>query len=49
MLVAVIVQDTFAGEAVDGEGGEKETTGGCFYTVTSTGTFTVQATKSSVS
>ena len=28
MLAAGIVQDTFAGEAVEGEGGEEETTGG---------------------
>ena len=31
MLAAGIVQDTFAGEAVEGEGGEEETTGGYFY------------------
>ena len=28
MLAANIVQDTFAGEAVENEGGEEETTGG---------------------
>ena len=47
MLASSIVQDTFAGEAVEKEGGEEETTGGS--TVTSTGTFTAQARKSSVS
>ena len=31
MLAAGIVQDTFAGEAGEGEGGEEETTGGYFY------------------
>ena len=31
MLAAGIVQDTIAGEAVEGEGGEEETTGGYFY------------------
>ena len=31
MLAAGIVQDTFAVEAVEGEGGEEETTGGYFY------------------
>ena len=31
MLAAGIVQDRFAGEAVEGEGGEEETTGGYFY------------------
>ena len=31
MLAAGIVQDTFAGEAVEGEGGEEETAGGYFY------------------
>ena len=31
MLAAGIVQDTFVGEAVEGEGGEEETTGGYFY------------------
>ena len=31
MLAASIVQDTFAGEAVENEGGEEETTGGYFY------------------
>ena len=30
-LAAGIVQDTFAGEAVEGEGGEEEMTGGYFY------------------
>ena len=45
MLAAGIVQDTFAGEAVEGEGGEDETTGGYFYCY-STGTFTAQARKS---
>ena len=30
-LAAGIVQDTFAGEAEEGEGGEEETTGGYFY------------------
>ena len=44
-MLADIFQDTFAGE---GEGGEEETTGGYFAT-TSTGTFTAQARKSSVS
>ena len=42
MLAAGIVQDTFAREAVENEGGEEETTS----TVTSTGTFTAQARKS---
>ena len=31
MLAAGIVQDRFVGEAVEGEGGEEETTGGYFY------------------
>ena len=31
MLAAGIVQDTFAGEAVEGEGGEEEMAGGYFY------------------
>ena len=31
MLAAGIVQDTFVGEAVEGKGGEEETTGGYFY------------------
>ena len=31
MLAASIVQDTFAREAVENEGGEEETTGGYFY------------------
>ena len=34
MMAAVIVQDTFAGEAVEdegGEGGEEDSTGGYFY------------------
>ena len=30
-MVAVIVQDTFAGEAAESEGGEEETTGRYFY------------------
>ena len=30
-LAASIVQDTFASEAVENEGGEEETTGGYFY------------------
>ena len=30
-LAASIVQDTIAREAVENEGGEKETTGGYFY------------------
>ena len=42
MLAAGIVQYTFAGEAVEGE---EETTS----TATSTGTFTAQAIKSSIS
>ena len=49
MLAAGIVQDTFAGEAVEGEGSEEETTGGYFSTAISTGTFTAQARKSSIS
>ena len=31
MLAAGIVQDTFAREAVENEGGEEETSGGYFY------------------
>ena len=31
VLAAGIVQDTFTGEAGEGEGGEEETTGGYFY------------------
>ena len=31
MLAAGIVEDTFAGEAEEGEAGEKETTGGYLY------------------
>ena len=31
MLAAGVVQDTFVGEAVKGEGGEEEITGGYFY------------------
>ena len=42
MLAAGIVQDRFVGEAVEGEGGEEETTGGYFSTTTSTGTFTAR-------
>ena len=45
MLAAGIVQDMFAREAGEGEGGEEETTGGYFYCY-STGTFTTQARKS---
>ena len=30
-LAASVVQDTFAREAVENEGGEEETTGGYFY------------------
>ena len=48
MLAAGIVQDTFAGEAVEGEGGEEETTGGYFYCYFYC-YFTAQARKSSVS
>ena len=44
MLAAGIVQNTFVGEDVEGQGGEEETTGGYF----STSTFTAQAIKSSV-
>ena len=44
MLAAGIVQDTFAGEAGEGEGGEEETTGGYFYW-----NFYAQARTSSVS
>ena len=46
MLAAGIVQDTFAGEAVEGEGGEEETTGCYFYFYWY---FTAQARKSSIS
>ena len=42
MLAAGIVQDRFVGEAVEGEGGEEETTGGYFSIATSTGTFTAR-------
>ena len=31
MLAAGIVQDMFVGKAVEGKGGEEETTGGYFY------------------
>ena len=31
VLAAGIVQDKFAGEAIQGEGGEEEMTGGYFY------------------
>ena len=31
MLATGIVQDTFAGEAGEGDGGEEEMTGGYFY------------------
>ena len=48
MLTAGIVQDMFAGEAVEGEGGEEETTGGYFYCYFYW-YFTAQARKSSVS
>ena len=48
MLAASIVQDTFAGEAVENEGGEEETAGGYLY-CSSTGIFTTQARKSSFS
>ena len=44
-LAASIVQNTFAREAVENEGGEEETTGGYFYCYFS-GTFTAQARKS---
>ena len=44
MLAAGIVQDTFTGEAGEGEGGEEEMTGGY-----STATSTAQARNSSVS
>ena len=47
MLAAGIVQDMFAGEAVEVEGCKEETTGGYCYCY-STGTFTAQARKSSV-
>ena len=52
MLGAGIVQDTFAGEAGEGEGGEEEMTGATSTstsTANSTGTFTAQARKSSFS
>ena len=56
MLAAGIVQDTFAGKAVEGEGGEEETTGGYFYyywwlllLLLLLVYFTAQARKSSVS
>ena len=49
VLAAGIVQDTFAGEAGEGEGGEEETTGGYFYCYFYWYTFTAQARKSSVS
>ena len=49
MLASGIVQDMFAGEAGEGEGGEEETTGGYFSTATSTGTFTAQARNSFIS
>ena len=45
MLVAGIVQDTFAGVAVEVEGGKEETTGGYCYCFS---TFNAQARKSSV-
>ena len=48
MLAAGIVQDTFAGEAVEGEGGKSRLLVAT-STATSTGTFTAQARKSSVS
>ena len=47
-MPAVIVQDTFAGEARESEGGEEETTGGYFHCYFYW-TFTAQARKSSVS
>ena len=47
-LAAGIIQDTFAGEAGESEGGVEETTGG-YFTATFAGTFTAQAKKSSVS
>ena len=46
MLSAGIVQDTFAGEAGEDEGGEEET---LEATSTATSTFTAQARKFSVS
>ena len=49
ILATGIVQDTFAGEAGEGKAGEEEMTGGYYSTATSTGTFTAQARKSSVS
>ena len=42
---AVIVQDTFAGEAGESEGGEEETTGGYFYCYFYCGTFTARVRK----
>ena len=45
MLAAGIVQDTFAGEAEGGEGGEEDLE--ATSTATSTGTFTARARKSS--
>ena len=47
-MPAVIVQDMFAGEARESEGGEEETTGGYFHCYFYW-TFTAQARKSSVS
>ena len=41
MFAAGIVQDRFVGEAGEGEGGEEETTG-CYFSATSTGTFTAR-------
>ena len=52
MLATGIVQDTFAGEAGEGEGGEEEITGAtstATSTATSAGTFTTQARKSPLS
>ena len=50
MLAAGIVQERFVGEAVQGEGGEDETTGGYFYCYCYFYCyFTAQARKSSVS
>ena len=46
MLAAGVVQDTFAGEAGEDEGGEEDATGGYFYCYF-TGTFIAQARKSS--
>ena len=48
LAAAGIVHDTFAGEAVEGEGGEEETTSGYFYSYFYW-YFTAQARKSSVS